>query len=184
MLIVLGTIKFLAILDLFSIIGQLLTKIIRKQGNKGHIMKNAGIHLGNLILRISFGGLILLGHGLSKIQMLMAGNFEQFPDPIGWGSTMSLIGATFAEGVCSALIILGLFTRIASIPLIINMSVAALMVHAHDPIFPQHINNVGGYNVLLTPFNEYALLYGFAFLTILFQGGGAFSLDRVFFRKK
>lgn len=116
--------------------------------------------IGLLILRVSMGALILT-HGFPKFIKIIEGNM-QFGDPIGIGSGASLILAAFAEFICAILVILGLYTRLAVIPLLINMSVAAFIVHSADP-----------FNV-----KEKALLFLFAFLTLLFTGAGKYSVDK------
>jgi putative oxidoreductase len=101
----------------------------------------------------------MLTHGVPKMGKLIAGDFS-FPDPIGIGSELSLLLATFAEFFCSILIIIGFRTRLAAIPLIITMLVALLMVHGPDEIF-EH------WNILL-----YILSYGI----LLHLGGGKYGL--------
>lgn len=72
-------------------------------------------------------------HGWPKWQ-----KFDQllttFPDPIGLGSAVSLILVIFAEAICSIFIMTGTYVRLACIPPIITMLVAAFIVHANDPI--------------------------------------------------
>lgn len=79
------------------------------------------LDLGLLIIRLSTGGL-LMQYGYQKMQ-----NFGEwkgtFPDPFGLGSELSLALCIFAEFFCSLLLAFGLFTRLALIPLIINMLV-------------------------------------------------------------
>jgi putative oxidoreductase len=115
--------------------------------------------IGKLALRLLVGG-FMLTHGLPKLQ-----NFEDlstvFPDPLGVGSSLSLGMIVFAEVVCSILLILGLFTRLASIPLIIGMAVAAFLIHANDP-----------FNV-----KEMALLYMGIYVVIALIGAGKYSVD-------
>ena len=64
-----------------------------------------------LLARIIFGSLLLV-HGLQKLM-----SYEYlatiFPDPLGVGSEFSLILAIFAEFLCSAAFILGIFYRLA-----------------------------------------------------------------------
>ncbi|WP_207426938.1 DoxX family protein [Pedobacter sp. SYSU D00535] len=115
---------------------------------------------GLLILRVFAGGLMLT-HGLPKLMKVMEGN-TQFGDPLGLGTELSLYLAILAEVLCALLVILGLFTRIATIPLIITMFVAFFVVHASDPLTVK----------------ELALIYLSIFLTIFFTGPGNYSIDR------
>ncbi len=121
---------------------------------------------GLLLLRVGFGTFMLFGHGWSKLA-----NFSQiapsFPNPIGVGSSVSLALTVFAEVFCSAAVILGLFTRVVTVPLVITMLVAALVVHGADPMSKK----------------EFALLYFFAFSTLFFTGAGDFSLDKLINKK-
>ena len=115
---------------------------------------------GLLILRVGISALMLT-HGIPKLMKLLQGDFS-FPDPIGWGSALSLIGAVVGEAICPILIIIGLKTRLATIPAIIAMAVAAFIVHASDPVATK----------------EKALLYLVGFVAIGLMGAGKYSLDR------
>ena len=118
-----------------------------------------------LILRLALG-VLMLTHGWGKLSKILSGSYE-FGDPIGLGPVASLYLATFAEFGCSILVILGLGTRLAVIPLMIVMLVAALIVHADDPFGRK----------------EKPLLYLFPFLALLITGPGKFSLDFYLFGK-
>ena len=113
-----------------------------------------------LILRVS-SGVLMLTHGYPKMQKLFAGGEIQFADPIFIGMTASLALTVFAEVICSVFIILGLWTRLALIPLIITMLVAVLMIHASDPL----------------DVKEHGLLYLFPYLATFLLGSGKFSVD-------
>jgi len=102
----------------------------------------------------------MLTHGLPKIALLEAEPVV-FMDFMGLGAKMSLLLAIFAEVVCSVLIILGLGTRVAAIPLIITMMVAVFIVHSSDPFSTQ----------------EMGLLYLFGYLLLLIMGSGKYSMD-------
>ena len=115
-----------------------------------------------LILRVG-GGAFMLTHGIPKLQTLFGGGEIAFADPFGIGATFSLILTVFAEVCCSVLLILGITTRLASIPLIITMSVAAFIIHGDDPFSNK----------------EMGLLYLLIYLTILVYGGGKFALGRL-----
>lgn len=134
---------------------------------------------GLLILRLGIGG-FLATHGWSKVQMVLAGGFDQFGDPIGLGAPASLVLVTFAEFVCAILVAIGLGTRFAAVPPVIAMAVAAFVAHAGDPWTME-----GGY-VLFTSgaseswaSKEPALLFLVPFLALIFTGAGRFSLDHV-----
>jgi putative oxidoreductase len=126
---------------------------------------------GILVLRVIFGGFMAIGHGWQKIQT-MGGSPSKFPDPLGIGNVMSFYGAVGAEFVCSLLLVLGLFTRLACLPLLFTMGVAFLVVHRNDALFM-----AGG------AAKEPAILYFAAYLAVLLLGPGRFSLDHALFGK-
>lgn len=119
------------------------------------------LSIGLLLLRLGFGGLMLT-HGVPKL-MNYATLATQFPDPLGVGSQLSVMMAIGAEVGCASLIILGLFTRLAAIPLVITMLVAVFIVHGADPFAKK----------------ELALLYFIPFLTLLLTGPGRFACDHL-----
>src|SRR5688572_22887349 len=86
-----------------------------------------------LLVRIGVAAL-MLSHGIPKLGKLFSGEPIKFADPIGVGVVPTLALAVFAEVVCSIFILTGLGTRLASIPPLITMLVAAVIVHASDPI--------------------------------------------------
>lgn len=115
--------------------------------------------LGLLVLRLAVG-LCMAGHGWGKALRLASGN-TQFADPLGIGPLPSLLLVIFAELACAVAVAAGLWTRVAAIPVVIAMAVAAFVHHAHDPFGEK----------------ELALLYGSAFLSIALTGGGRYSLE-------
>lgn len=124
--------------------------------------------VGLLILRLGIGGLMLT-HGWGKLQMVLAGDFDKFGDPIGLGSGVSLVLTVIAEFVAPLLIILGLATRIAAVFPVVAMGVAALIVHRADP----WLMGEGASK-------EPALLFLIPFLALVFTGAGRISLDHLF----
>src|SRR5690242_11008022 len=84
-----------------------------------------------LVLRVGVGSLMLMQHGLAKL-MNFASMSRHFADPFGIGSTTSLAMVLFAEVFCATFVILGLFTRLACIPLIIAMAVALIYSNHAD----------------------------------------------------
>jgi len=123
--------------------------------------------LAALILRVGFGFFIAFGHGLGKLQMLVSGNI-QFPALFGISPTINLVLAVLAEFVAGIMVLIGLRTRLASIPLMITMLTAALVVHSGDPLF-----SAGGAS------KEFALLYFVAFAGMFFLGSGKYSVDAI-----
>lgn len=121
-------------------------------------------HFGLLILRL-FVGAAMITHGYPKFLRILDGNFK-FRDPLGIGSEASLILITFAEFICSILVILGLTTRFALIPLIIAMGVVFFIVHGADDFKSREI-----------PF-----LFLGIYLTLFFTGPGKYSADRALFK--
>ena len=124
---------------------------------------NGGIDLASLLLRVTFGVTMLYLHGYGKFMKFFADGPLKFGDPIGLGPEISLILTSFAEFFCSGLLIIGLFTRWATIPLIIAMVVAAFVVHGGDPLKKM----------------ELALLYLAVYTVILLIGPGKYSLDSI-----
>ena len=121
--------------------------------------------LGKLLLRVGAGGLMFMEHGWSKLATF-AERLDSFADPIGLGPAASLVLVVFAEAICSVLVVLGLWTRLSTIPLIIAMGVAAFISNSQDPFGD----------------GESALMYMIAFLSVLLAGSGRFSIDRLSFR--
>ncbi|MGY6647345.1 DoxX family protein [Wenyingzhuangia sp. IMCC45574] len=123
--------------------------------------KSWGDNLALLVLRVTVGVGMFYGHGLSKWTKLFAGGEIKFLDPLGIGAMPSLGLAVFAEVICSALLVLGLLTRLALIPLIVTMAIALFMVHANDAFGTQ----------------EKSILYLAVYLVLFIQGSGKYSLD-------
>ena len=117
-------------------------------------------HFALLVLRVGMSAMMLT-HGIPKVQKLFETPIK-FPDPLGVGSTTSLILTIIGEVIAPVLIIIGLKSRFASIVALITMLVAAFVVHAGDP-FAQ---------------KEKALLYALGFLVIFLAGPGKFSFDK------
>ena len=133
--------------------------------------------VGLLILRLGIGG-FLITHGWGKVQMLLAGGAEKFGDPIGLGSTLSLALVATSEFICALLVILGLGTRLAAVPVVISMAVAAFVVHAKDPWSMEAAANAFFSGASKTWFSkEPAMLYLIPFLSLVCTGGGRLSID-------
>lgn len=122
-------------------------------------------HIAFLILRLVFGG-FMITHGMQKV-MAYEELSSKFMDFMGLGAEISLILTIVAELACAVLLVLGLFTRIALVPLIIAMVVAAFVAHGDDPFARK----------------EMALLYLCGYVALLLTGPGKFALDKLLFKK-
>ncbi len=115
----------------------------------------------SLLLRFVFGT-IMIPHGWAKIV-----NFDkispEFVSFLGMSPSISLSLAIFAEFGCSILLIIGLFTRLATIPLIITAYVIMSTVNNFDVIGNNDIN----------------LAIMGAFIAILILGPGKHSFDNM-----
>jgi putative oxidoreductase len=119
-------------------------------------------NLASLALRLVFGLSMAMAHGWSKFMKMLDGDFG-FKAVFGLPQSVSLGLAVFSELFCAILIIIGLGTRAALIPLIITMGVAVFDVHWNDD-FSQM---------------EKALLYLIAYVAIFVNGPGDWSLDKL-----
>jgi len=91
----------------------------------------------------------MLMHGYDKLM-----NFAKYKDGfmnfLGMGSTLSLALVVFAEFFCSVFLILGIFTRLATIPLIISSCVILFKIDGGDVFKHGEITlYLAGYIVLL-----------------------------------
>lgn len=130
------------------------------------VSKNTFLSVGLLLLRVAFGGLMLV-HGTGKL-MGFSEMADKFPDPLGMGSHLSLISAIGAEFGCSLLLILGLGTRLAAVPLAFTMCIALFVIHADDNWQKK----------------ELAATYLAVYIPLLFTGAGNFSLDHLLMNRR
>lgn len=120
--------------------------------------------LGKLLIRVFFGLSMAIAHGFGKLDQIYSGAEVMFPDPIGIGPTASLFLAGVSEFVFPLMVVVGLYTRWATLPVIATMVVAFGMVHLNDPFQKQ----------------ELSLVYLMAFFTIFLIGPGRLSIDSIF----
>lgn len=134
-----------------------------------------------ILIRLSVGG-VFLTEGIQKFLFadeVGVGRFVKMgiPSPEFTGPFVGVV-----ETVCGALLLLGLFTRLAAIPLIIDMLVAILATKI--PILLGH--GYWSFNVRTLPYygfwgmahesrTDFAMLLSSIFLLIV--GAGALSLD-------
>ena len=121
--------------------------------------------LAALVLRVAFGGLMALNHGWPKLSGF-AGKADTFASFLPLPSPVSLGLAVFAELVCALLIVAGLATRLAVVPAVVTMLVAAFGAHG-DSVLGK---------------GELALVFACGFAAIGLLGPGRYSLDARLFR--
>ncbi len=122
--------------------------------------------LATLLLRLTFGISMLAFHGYGKLMRwdeISLKFAEPFGIPAYWSAGLTI----FAEFFCSILIVFGLFTRFATIPVIICMAVAAFKIHYGDPWEDK----------------EGSLGYMMAFVAVFLVGSGKYSIDYFLFNK-
>ncbi|HEY6916097.1 MAG TPA: DoxX family protein [Allosphingosinicella sp.] len=112
------------------------------------------------LLRI-VAGLLFLEHGMQKLLGFPASEYAG----IALSSLPGIAGVL--ELVLGAIILIGLFTRLAAFLASGEMAVGYWMAHAPQNPFP--VNNGG----------DAAILFCFVFLYIVFRGAGPWSLDAV-----
>lgn len=133
-------------------------------------------------------GIVFVSEGIQKFlyaEYLGAGRFAgigiPFPEILG-----PFVGVV--EIVCGAMILAGIYTRLAAIPLIITMLVALFTTKI--PILLgvefmgfalRPLRNYGLLSMLHESRNDLAMLIGSIFLLI--KGGGAWSIDRKRYRR-
>jgi len=122
---------------------------------------DSNITFSLLMLRLSMGGL-MIPHGYKKL-MNFAAKSSTFADPFHIGGPLSMSLTIFAEFFCAGLILIGLMTRLATIPLIIAMSVA---------LFYSHNGEMFGEG-------EKAALFLAGYIAILFAGPGKICADKL-----
>ncbi len=124
---------------------------------------------GLLVLRVSLGLMMMLGHGLPKLQNYESLR-EKFKAPGSLDAFLSgpiaLLLTIGAEVGAAGLIIVGLATRPAAFIFAFTMVIAAFDVHAADPFATK----------------ELALMYLTGGVVILLSGAGTISLDAVIYK--
>ena len=124
------------------------------------------LNVALLILRAT-AGILLAHHGYQKLTNFS--DFEpKFMEFMGLSQGISLGLVVGAEFFCSLLLIAGLFSRFALIPIIITMCVAVFHAHSGD-IFGK---------------GELPFLYLAIFFALLLKGPGKYSVDSFLFDRK
>jgi len=128
-----------------------------------------------LLIRLMVGA-VFLSEGIQKFlfpALRGAGRFEKIglPNPEFLGSFVG-----FFEVLCGALILLGLFTRLAAVPTLIIMLVAIFTTKGAV------LANEGFWPMMHGSRTDWAMLLGSIYL--ITEGGGKWSIDRAILNKR
>jgi putative oxidoreductase len=143
----------------------------------------------SILVRLIVGLVVFFPEGIQKLvfpEILGAGRFANIGIPFP-GFMGPFVGVV--ETICGALIILGLFTRLAAIPLIVIMIVA--IASTKVPILLGHefwifhlpkLARYGFWSMMHEARDDFAMLLGSLYLLI--EGGGKWSLDALLSRER
>lgn len=134
-----------------------------------------------IFIRLMVGG-VFLSEGIQKFlypELLGAGRFMRIgiPLPEVMGQVVAAV-----EVICGALILLGFLTRLAAIPLLIDISVA--IISTKIPILLGHdywlfhvtkLSRYGFWSMASEARTDFSMLLGLIFLLII--GAGPWSID-------
>jgi len=120
----------------------------------------AAFNFATFALRLTFGILMFLNHGLTKLNKF-SDMQNIFFDPFHIGHKISLSLVIFAEVGCALLLVIGLFSRLAAFILFFEMLVAIFFFHKGQPVANFEI----------------AVLHAGAYFTLLLVGPGKISID-------
>ena len=90
---------------------------------------------------------------------------SHFPNPLHVGATVGLIFALLSDGICSVLVGIGLYTRLAAAVIVINLLVVFFFMHNFS-FMQEHA--------------ELVYLYLIVYIFLLIAGGGRYTADRKF----
>jgi putative oxidoreductase len=119
-----------------------------------------------LFFRVAIASELIIAHGLKKIGIGVV-IAEIVPNPLGLPEAINQAFATSANIIMPLFIVLGLFTRIATLPILAVTVTGYFVVHFNDPLLIKDI-----------PF-----MYSVSFLLIAITGAGKYSLDHYFTTK-
>jgi putative oxidoreductase len=126
-------------------------------------------HPGIILIRLMVG-VVFVSEGIQKFlfpALRGAGRFEKIglPNPDFLGG---FVGAT--EIICGLLVLLGLYTRLAAVPLLIIMLVAIFTTKSAV------LADKGFWEMMHGSRTDWSMLLGSIFL--IWQGGGRWSIDK------
>jgi putative oxidoreductase len=125
-----------------------------------------GLHLPLLVFRVLLSLELMYAHGLKKLGIGVA-EAEQVPNPLHLPETLNNLFALSANLIFPVFVILGLFTRLAVLPILAVTLTGYFVLHLHDAPLVKD-----------APF-----MYSLSFLLVFFLGAGKYSLDHKIAKK-
>jgi putative oxidoreductase len=125
--------------------------------------------LASLLLRLLVGGLFAFHYGYLKVEAYHQ-YVNVFPGYLGLSGPTSYNLVIFAEVFCGFLVLIGLFTRLAIIPITVVAVVAHFVAHAKDSFD--------------NPNKQILLIHLVLTIVIFVLGSGRFSIDWLLQKKK
>jgi putative oxidoreductase len=122
-------------------------------------------HLSVLIFRVAVSIELMLAHGMKKIGIGVQ-VAEHVPNPLHLPGVLNEWFAIAGNLIFPVFVIVGLFTRLAILPILAITLTGYFVVHLHESILEKD-----------TPF-----MYSVVFLLILFIGPGKYSIDSLLHR--
>jgi putative oxidoreductase len=127
--------------------------------NTAPLLKPTRVDAALLFLRVAGALMLFFVHGLPKA-LDYSHQLTVIEDPFGLGPQVSLLFAIFAEVICPIFMVLGLFTRLACLPIIVVLLIALGIVHS-DWTLEQ---------------GQFSWLLLIIFITLALAGPGKFSI--------
>lgn len=118
------------------------------------------IHVALFIFRIALSLELIIAHGLKKLGVGVA-EAEQIPNPLNLPEAFNNLFADAANLVFPVFVIIGLFTRVAVLPILAVTLTGYFILHWNDALLIKD-----------TPF-----MYSLCYLFLLFVGSGKYSID-------
>lgn len=124
-------------------------------------------HAAMLLFRVGVSLQLMLVHGFKKVG-IGVDTAEQIPNPLNLPETINEYFAIGSNLIAPVFIIIGLFTRIAALPVLAVTLTGFFVLHWNDSLLVKDV----------------PLIYSFVFLLICILGPGKYSFDYLIQKKQ
>lgn len=124
------------------------------------------LHLSLLLFRVALSLELMIAHGLKKLGIGVP-QAEQVPNPLHLPETFNTLFAGAANLFFPLLVIFGLLTRVAVLPILTVTLSGYFIMHWNDPLLVRDI-----------PF-----MYSLSYLLVLALGPGKYSVDHLIHKR-